>query len=191
MKTYFSHIRVGLLACCLLAFGAVGRADQLSFSGLLGTGPQTIGWGYSITNLTGSYLLPLGLSNSGVLYGSLTDIFDYPVVDPGQAIFQAYSYNAPGGAGNSLGLFEYQVPQDLPDVIQTGTFSLLYQLYDSNPDLNPEALAIGSAGTITTPFEIVRELEIVPEPASVLLLATGMFVFYLLFRRRAPGHRRP
>jgi hypothetical protein len=124
-------------------------AASVTFSALpangsiAGSPSSVVGWGYSLINDTEHYLLPIGLSNSGVVYGNLEDIFGYPVLDPGQTVAQQYVFNDPGGFGNSLGLFEYLVPADVPaGLVQNGTFSLMYLLFDDNPDLNPSANAI-------------------------------------------------
>jgi hypothetical protein len=144
---------------------------------------ETIGWGYSITNTTVHYLLPLGLANSGVVYGTLDDIFDYPVVDPGQTIAQQYVFNSPGGWGNSFGLYEYILPLDMPPgFVQTGTFLFTYQLYDDNPDLNPFASPVAPPETLSAPFELTVEASQVPEPATFMLVAIGVVAGIL--RRR-------
>lgn len=145
---------------------------------------ETIGWGYSIQNSTNDYLLPIGLSDTGLLYGSLVDIFDYPVVDPGQTAYQAYSFNAPGGFGNSLGLFEYTAPLNLPlRLDQTGTFTLMYQLYDANPDLNSSAFAIGDIQTASVTFDLRSGSNVaVPEPGVFGMV--GFAALAILFRRR-------
>ena len=174
-----------------LAFlgGAVCFADTINFNvvpqdGTIDVQPlETVGWGYSIQNKTKDYLLPIGLSDSGVLYGSLTDIFDYPVVDPGQTAFQTYAFNAPGGFGNSFGLFEYTAPADLPPGLeQTGTFTLTYQLFDANPDLG-NASPIGDPQIATVNFDLVAaSQQTIPEPGNAGLIAFGLVA--LLFTRR-------
>ena len=174
-----------------LAFlgGAVCFADTINFNvvpqnGTIDVQPlETVGWGYSIQNKTNDYLVPLGLSDSGVLYGSLTDIFDYPIVDPGQTAYQSYAFNAPGGFGNSLGLFEYTAPADLPPGLeQTGTFTLTYQLFDANPDLG-NASPIGDPQSATVNFDLVDgPQQAVPEPGAAGLIALAIGA--LLFARR-------
>lgn len=136
---------------------------------------ETVGWGYSIRNNTGHFLLPLGLSASGVPYGNLLDIFDYPVVGPGETAYQAYAYNAPGGFGNSLGLYEYNAPADLPiGLHQTGTITLLYQFYNNNPDLDWNAVPIADQRSAGADFELsAGQPTAVPEPATILLLGTA------------------
>ena len=146
--------------------------DVVPAGGTITVAPsQTTGWGYSIQNLTVDYLVPIGLSNSGVLYGSLADIFDYPVVDPGQTAYQQYSFNSPGGFGNSLGLFEYVAPSDIPSGLQqTGTFTLTYQFFDANPDLDFDASPIGDSFTATANFDLnSAESTAIPEPSGIFI----------------------
>jgi hypothetical protein len=114
----------------------------------------------------------------------LSDIFDYPVVDPGQTAFQAYAYNAPGGFGNSLGLYEYTAPPDLPvGLDQTGTFMLTYQFYDANPDLDPNASPVGDPVTATVNFDLKAvETSAVPEAESLTLLGTALIACLMLRR---------
>ena len=186
MRTKSSAIRAFTLMPLALLASALCKADvvfeTVPQSGAITVTPlETVGWGYSIQNLTGDYLLPIGLANSGLLYGSLTDIFDYPVVDPGQTAYQSYSFNSPGGFGNSLGLFEYSAPADLPvGLDQTGMFTLTYQFYDANPDLNAGASPIGGSENITANFDVAAIAT--PEPSTLpltlaiaaIILARGM-----------------
>lgn len=145
---------------------------------------ETVGSGYSIQDNTKDFLLPIGLSDTGVPYGSLVDIFDYPVVDPGQTAYQGYSFNAPGAFGNSLGLFEYTAPQNLPlGLDQTGTFTLMYQLYDANPDLDPYASAVGAIQTASVAFDL-RSGPAAPVPESGALGIFGFAALAVLFCRR-------
>lgn len=176
----------------LLAAGLeLGSAAPLTFTALPVNGAlnapagTTTGWGYAITNSTEFWLVPLGLSNSGVVNGSLTDIFDYPVVDPGQTINQDYAFNPPAGFGNSLGLYEYTLPNGAPaGFIESGTFILTYQLYTDNPDLNPAAAPIGDAVRINAPFTVAIEPAAVPEPGTAGILGLGSAWLLFLYGRR-------
>jgi hypothetical protein len=188
-----------LRAVCLASLGAaLCFGDSVTFSAIPNANlaslkpSETSGWGYSIDNKTSFYVLPLGLADSGVLFGSLSDIFDYPVVSPGQFAFQTYSYNAPGGWGNSLGLFEYAMPDTVPiGLDQSGFFTFTYQLYDGNPDLDYSARAVGSAIAQTVSFDVIagdgsETVIATPEPASLWLLlgVTGVLVGSLKGRHR-------
>ncbi|MGD1096925.1 MAG: hypothetical protein ABSB35_33650 [Bryobacteraceae bacterium] len=136
---------------------------------------ETTGWGYSIDNQTLDYLVPYGLSNSGVVNGTLTDIFDYPVVNPGQTIDQDYVFNSPGGFGNSLGLYEYTVPTNAPPgFIESGTFVLSYQLYNSNPDFDPSWVPVGPVTDLSAPFSLTVETASTPESGSWALVTLGL-----------------
>lgn len=197
---YIHRMRM-LRAVCLASLGAaLCFGDNVTFSAIPSADlaslkpSETSGWGYSIQNKTSHYVLPLGLSDSGVLFGSLSDIFDYPVVSPGQLAFQTYSYNAPGGWGHSLGLFEYTMPNTVPlGLDQSGFFTFTYQLYDANPDLDDSASPFGSAMSQTVSFDVIAgggtgPDAAVPEPASVLLLLGVAAVFVGPLKRRHRGN---
>ena len=188
-----------ILRTILLAgFGAaLGFGNSVTFSvipssSLAGLQPNdTSGWGYSIENTTSYFVVPMGLSNSGVLFGALLDIFDYPVVDPGQVVSQNYVYNAPGGWGNSLGLFEYTMPGGVPAGLdQSGVITFAYQLYDDNPDLNFNAAPVGGIETLTAGFDVVAgDATPAPEPSTWQCLGVLLVVAGARGMRRAAGRR--
>jgi hypothetical protein len=179
-----------LLICSGATAGTVDFSALPNGIGHIDSAPgSTSGWGYTIQNSTTNYLLPLGLSQSGVVYGTLVDIFDYPVVDPGQTILQPYTFNTPGGWGNSLGLFEYSMPADVPiGLIQSGLFVFSYQLYDANPDLDPNAIPIGDPTSIVSSFEVTSTNDTstneLPEPATFIPVVVALGVLYRYDARR-------
>jgi len=85
--------RAVTLATLALAAGTLCQADvifaTLPTDGAITVSPlETVGWGYSIQNQTTDYLLPIGLSNSGVLYGALSDISTIRLSIPGRPRFK-------------------------------------------------------------------------------------------------------
>jgi hypothetical protein len=161
-------------------FAGVTSASIVTFtplpSDITATSGSTVGWGYSISNQTAYWVVSFGLANSGIVNGSITDIFDYPVVDPGQTVAQNYAFNPPGGFGNSVGLFEYSVPTEAPaGFVESGTFTFTYQLFTANPDLNPMALSVGNTVDQSAPFSatISSPISTVPEPGTVGLFCIG------------------
>jgi hypothetical protein len=156
-------------AAATFSFSSIPSSGVVTLSG---TAP--VGWGYTLENTTESWILPVSLSSTGAAFGTLADLFTYPVIAPGQILSQDYVFNEPGGFGNSLGLFEYVPPPDLPPgTVQIGSFSLLYQAYGDNPDANPEAPPIGGIESVSVPFEIHPGAEQVPEPNTAALLVLG------------------
>ena len=132
---------------------------------------DVVGWGYSIENDTSLWLVPMGLSANGILFGSLTDVFDYGVVAPHSNTAVAFHFAAPGGPGFSVGLFEYLIPGNTPaGLAQSGFFILQYQFFSDNPDTNSSALLIGPILTFQEQAFSVLATEPVPEPGSVGLV---------------------
>ena len=186
MRSTTSCILLLASICAASAGAAPLNFDTLPADGVVvASAVPATGWGYTLQNTTPNWILPLGLSSTGVAFGTLADIFSYPVVAPGQTLTQPYVFNPPGGFGNSLGLFEY-VGNPPVGTVQTGSFELLYQFYGDNPDVNPEAQPIGGVETASASFEI--RTAAVPEPGTAALMLTGGGVLAglgLLWMRRS------
>jgi hypothetical protein len=188
---------VGAEATLSAAFSlmTIAGGGSVSFSAvpsaIMACPGSTVGWGYAIENSTAYYALPIGLSSDGITYGSIVDIFFYPVIEPGVAMLQAYSYSAPGGFGNSVGLYEYPVPTDtVSGSVQSGNFYLSYQLYSANPDIDWNAAPIGDPVTVASSFELTASTAAVPEPTTLVLFCVGLSVM-LLNSRAAKSRTRP
>lgn len=168
------------LAICVLVLASVDQIAGASFStlpsdgALAGQAGQMLGWGYSIENHSNAWLVPVGLNANGILFGSLTDIYDYSVVAPLSTVTMPYQFSSPGGAGFSSGLFEYVVPGIAPaGSVQSGSFVLQYQFFTDNPDTNSSAVAIGPILVSSAQAFSVTAIDPVPEPGtggSLLLL---------------------
>lgn len=179
------------LIVALLLF-TVERSFGATFSTLPSDGSvfghpgETVGWGYSIENDTNSWLVPMGLSANGILFGSLNDVYDYGVVAPFSTTTIPYQFATPGGAGFSSGLFEYLFPGATPvGLTQSGSFILQYQFFNDNPDINSSAAAIGSVLSFPEQAFSVTTFDAVPEPASGGLLLMTLVVGKLCLSRRS------
>jgi hypothetical protein len=174
MKKQIGLLSLGL-GLALLAATPPARADSLTFT--LGTLPasgaisgppgSTVGWGYTITNNSASYwLVTTGVSADPFVNGTPNaGIFDFPAVAPLSTLTVAYD------PSNFLGLFEFTWDPNAPvGFVNMGTFVVTGEFWDNDPflggnffDFAPDASAAYSV-TATA----------VPEPSTLLLLATGV-----------------
>jgi hypothetical protein len=75
---------------------------------------------------------------------------------------------------------------DVPiGLVQTGTFTFQYQLYDDNPDLNPFANPVGEIESVESGFQITA-VDAVPEPGSLILIMSGLGVALCVCRMQLP-----
>jgi hypothetical protein len=171
-----------LLAYFVLAIGLIaGSADAGAFTlqltpanGQVG-GPAggVVGWGYSITNDSSSYLVPTAVNADLFSYGSPLVLFDFPAIAP-------HSSWASDFVANTSGLFQLTWDQDAPvGFANTGQFSLAADFYDNDPLAGGQY--VGSAGEAVAGYSAVVA---VPEPCTGLLLGGGLLAMTKLRRRR-------
>lgn len=133
---------------------------------LTGAPGETVGWGYEITNPSGSLWLvidSLAATPVSPASGLLdTVIFDYPTIAPGAMAVLTW-------VSGTQGLAEFTFsPSVSPGTSVTGVFTIEGSFYDGHPD---SGNFIDFAETGEADFELTA----VPEPASLGLLTTGMF----------------
>lgn len=176
----------------LAAFLAVvcpsAHADHLdwSFSLLPGeeiSGPpgSTIGWGYRITNLeTSEYLVPVALDADLFQHATPLNIFDFPIVAPGQTVSVQYNVSIP------LGFYQLTWDTDAPlGFVNSGIFTLTADWYDANPLAGGNPVEFNSIRT--APYRAVVGNAIVPEPSSFLMATSAVGLLGIASFRR---HRR-
>ncbi len=169
----------------LLLFAASGaaRADSFTFatdpaSGVIAGPPgSTIGWGYTITNnsLT-DYVEFSALSAGGFLNGTPLLIFDFPIIAPGATVSVAFD------AINGLGLYQLTWDATAPaGFVNSGMFMLTGDFCTDSACLSmiPNSSltqSVNYTATVTAPGTV-------PEPATVLLLATSLAAVALKRKR--------
>ncbi len=162
----------------LLLVAPAARADSFTFSllppngAISGPPGSTIGWGYSITNNSSVDFVEFSaLSANGFLNGTPLAIFDFPIIAPNTTV------TVPFDPLNVLGLYQLTWDPGAPiGFTNSGTFMLTGDFCTdsacasmiANSDLTLSALY---SATVTTPGNVV------PEPASILLVATGLLAF--------------
>jgi hypothetical protein len=156
-----------------IATSAWATTDTVTFdttpSGGTVVGGQTVGWGYTIQNLSSYWFMPTGVTASGWTYATPIpsgDIFDYPILAPNQTTTVNYQYSATG----STGLFEIQWNTGLPfNTHETGFFTLSGDFYTADP-FGGGTFA-QAAPDVSTPYDASA-----PEPISLLLFGTAFGV---------------
>lgn len=152
--------RFALLLACIVALGCLAVADSFTFSvipaggAISGSPGQTIGWDYSITNHSTSWLETISLNPAGFQPNwNPVAIFDFPVVAPGATV--TVDFNPGTSPSAATGLFELR----LPTTVTPGTFTCSCQVFGLNADwflTNPL--------TDANPVETGHALQTTPTP---------------------------
>jgi len=152
--------------------------STIPFDGKISGQPgATIGWGYSITNDDPlNWLVVSGISAGSFQFGTPdSSIFDYPILAP----LTSVNVNYDGTAGLYQLTWDSLAPAGLVNI---GTFTLNAELYSSNP--YEEGIYIENAGDKLASYEAKVDAAPVPEPSTILLLATGLASTVFICRRK-------
>jgi hypothetical protein len=171
------------LVLMLLVASAAHADGVVSFSALptdiSGSPGSTVGWGYSITNNTGDWLETTNVDQGTFQHGTLTPLFDYPVIAPGATVTENFVFT--NGTGIDIGLAEFAWDANAPaGFVNSGLFALSYELFSGDPILDPiNAVDFGS-GAVSAPYSVTVSSTSVPEPGSLYLALSGIGIALLL-----------
>jgi hypothetical protein len=150
-------------------------ADPFAFttipaSGTVIGGPgSTVGWGYSITNLSSTNWLMITALGAGTFLLGTPDasLFNFPILEPGATVIVNYV------AGLS-GLFEFSWDLTAPDGLENiGTFLLSGEFWNGDPFGG--GTFVDFATDQSAPYIArVSSPSSVPEPSGLILLALGL-----------------
>lgn len=187
-------VRWALVVAFLSLSGSVAHADSFTFSllpaggAVSGAPGSTVGWGYTITNQsTTNWLALTSISADPFLHGTPdASIFSFPVLAPMATL--ALTFDPVAGAGLFQLFWDTTAPVGF---VNSGTFILSGEFYDADPlaggifvALAPDQSALYSV--TVTPSAVTP----VPEPSSVLLMASGLFALRRRFRRHVPAQKK-
>jgi hypothetical protein len=170
----------------LLCLTPAARADSFTFgllppSGAVAGPPgATVGWGYSITNQSATnWLVLTGLSADVFLNGTPNAaLFDFPTIAPTTTITVPYD------PINFLGLYEFTWDPSAPvGFTNLGSFILSGEFWTNDPLAGGSFVSL-AADQSAAYSATVTPSAAVPEPSTLLLLATGLSG--LAARKRKP-----
>jgi hypothetical protein len=148
-------------------------------SSIQGNPGDTIGWGYSITNMSADFLLPLTL-DAGSFPSGFTplNIFDFPEVAPNSTVTLDFSAVVTGTcASPPCGIYQVTLgPSIAPGTTVNGFFDVFVELYDGDPFGGGTDLGTGADLTASYSAGSAPLTSGTPEPATLGEIGMGLAV---------------
>ncbi len=152
---------------------------------LVGSPGQIVGWGYSILNDTGSFMVVTSVQStyqtqpSGISFNNpaLDDLLSVWMIGHGVALGGGCCFASPFLLSTGLGLGSLQIAAGASGT-EFGTIIMNYSLFDDNPFTNPNAnqvFPMNDPGFVSVSTSVTATpLTTIPEPASAALLGGGL-----------------
>lgn len=166
------------LVATLLLWATPALADSFQFSltllpgsgAITGAAGDTIGWGYTITNLDSTNWLETTSLNTDLFQNATPDafLFDLPIIAPGSSVTVQY-------AAGTAGLFE--LTWDTTAAVgfsNQGMFVLSGDFYDGDPFSGGQFLQSGLDATAAYSATVAGASSPVPEPGTAWLLLIAL-----------------
>ncbi|MGD0013865.1 MAG: PEP-CTERM sorting domain-containing protein [Bryobacteraceae bacterium] len=183
-RTILAFLFVAALAT--LAYGASITFVPIPSNGSVSGPPESVvGWGFELTYLSDAgpdawMVLTDSSFDGSQRYGSYVDYLpsNFYVVGPGLG-----PLHVDWDPLLVAGLGEFDIDRTAPPGLITGNIHVNFALFSEDPNVNPDSFL--ASGT----FPVTVGVNVVPEPASVLLLGGAMLPFALAIWRRRKAHR--
>jgi len=188
MKSFVPAVALVLLISAGACASPLPTLSLIPSSGTVaGFAGAVVGWGYDVTNPDPSDWVVLtdtfvdGSLASGT-YGNYVDYIGATtgiVIDPSSTTGDVAFSQGVAGAG------EFDIDRFAPAVKITGDINIDYAVFSQDPNspsFDPSSFL--SAGTLTA----AAEVDVTPEPASVLLMSAALLPLVFGARRRARRH---
>jgi hypothetical protein len=164
-------------AALFVVGGASAFADDITFTLILSSGEvfgppgSTVGWGYTITNDTSSWLVTMSLSADVFQDGTPDTFFNFPALAPDTSVTADFVANVSG---------VYQLTWDTTapfGFVNSGTFILSSDYFNGDPTMG--GIDIGPAPDLTAAYSAITSgSSSAPEPSVALLLSSGVLLLW-------------
>src|SRR5271166_4923387 len=144
---------------------------------------STVGWGYTLTNNTALWIQAEAVSSDAFVNGTPNLVFDFPAVAPGSFVTLDFSLVVTGLCSfPPCGLYSLTWDTTAPiEFVNSGTFIVSSDFYSDDP--NNGGTDLGPAPDASATYSATVTGSGVPEPTSLLLMASGVAGLGLRLRR--------